>query len=73
MDEIDEGELYHHIKDVLEQADRTREKLEGVGLSDVLVDIVTDAFRSGVTLTQDRRRLKLHERINNPSKEVDDE
>lgn len=65
MNKINESELSLHIKDVLEKADLTREKLEGVGLSDVLADIVTDAFRSGVTLTQDRRILKLHETIKN--------
>tara|TARA_R110000822_G_scaffold195570_1_gene333649 strand:+ start:88 stop:297 length:210 start_codon:yes stop_codon:yes gene_type:complete len=65
MTKINESELSLHIKDVLAQADLTREKLEGVGLSDVLADIVTDAFRSGVELTQDRRILKLHETIKN--------
>ena len=65
MTKINESELSLHIKDVLEKADLTREKLEGVGLSDVLADIVTDAFRSGVELTQDRRILKLHETIKN--------
>ena len=65
MNKINENELSLHIKDILEQADRTREQLEGVGLSEVLATIVTDAFRSGVELTQDRRILKLHETIKN--------